>query len=303
MSRPAMALMSVFVIVLVRAFVASAVALGGDDPATGPATAAATAAAAGESAGGSDARGHAGTAGAKDLFFDPSGGAVSVQPPARLSAAQSSTQPTQPVSAAGVQPTRSGSAGAGQHSERHGRGQVPATKTGKAAAKSCGIHYWIELEEPGRYVSDQQVFHSGQRIRLHFVSNADGRILLLQLGASGTSTLLFPDPRKELTDNRLKAGEDRILPSDAHWFRFDANAGTERLLVLFARDAAELESFPVKPQMGPVETRAVLQTASRIAGSKDLVIETETRTAAEVGTYGVNLKGEPVILEISLLHR
>jgi Domain of unknown function (DUF4384) len=248
-------------------------------------------------------------AGAKDLFYDPAGGAVSVKvpPPSPPSPAPAASSDGGQPPAASSNPTKAIPADPGRPGtvkpRLRGPVTLPASASRTAATKNRGLHYWIELEEPGRYVSDHEVFHSGQRIRLHFVSNSDGQILLIQLGASGTSSLLFPNPGRGLADNRLQAGEDRILPSDAHWFRFDANAGTERLLVLFARDAAELQRFPVKPQMGPAETKEVLQTANHIEGSKDLVIETETRAVSEIGTYGVNLKGEPVVLEISLQHR
>jgi hypothetical protein len=75
------------------------------------------------------------------------------------------------------------------------------------------------------------------------------------------------------------------------------------LIVLFARDATELERFPVKSSMEPQETRALMQAVRSAKGSKDLIVETETRSASEIGTYSVNLQGEPVVLEISLQHR
>jgi hypothetical protein len=234
--------------------------------------------------------------GAKDLFYDPAqGNALGIQIPSPAlprppyAPSPASTPKPEPVAAAKSAP-------------RH---PLPTAASSKqtATGKNRGLHYWIELENLGDYVTDQRVFRSGQRIRLHFVSNADGRVLLIQMGASGASTLLFPDPVKGLADNRLKAGEDRILPSDSHWFRFDTNPGIERLLVLFARDTAELERFPVKPAMGPEETQAVVRAANHVAGSKDLVIETEMRTASQIGTYGINLKGDPVVLQIALQHQ
>ena len=94
-----------------------------------------------------------------------------------------------------------------------------------------------------------------------------------------------------------------MLPSEDHWFRFDANPGTERLIALFASGTAELERFPTKKEMRPEETTALMQSVNRSQGSKDLVIETEALTTSEVGTYGVNRKGDPVVLEISLQHR
>lgn len=227
--------------------------------------------------------------GAKDLFYDPTQGtAVSVQPP-------------------GPTPSPSPHRGAAATSAKPGKVKAVKPVPGQLASeRNRGLRYWIELEEPGgkgRQVTGQQVFHSGQRIRLHFASNVDGRILLVQLGASGTSTVLFPDPARGLTDNHLKAGQDRVLPSEAHWFRFDANPGIERLVVLFARDTAELERFPVRSEMGPTETKTLMESVGYVQGSKDLVIETEARVSSEVGTYGVNLTGAPVVLEISLQHR
>lgn len=234
--------------------------------------------------------------GAKDLFYDPAQGTAvgaQVQPPVD-SRAKASAARAQPSAATGAKTAR-----------RQPTVQVAAAAQAPAG-KNRGLHYWVELESQGGqgdYVTDRHMFRSGDRIRLHFVSNGDGHILLIQLGASGASSLLFPAPGQGLADNSLKAGEDRILPSASHWFRFDSQAGTERLLVLFARDTEELDRFKVKPEMGPEETRTLVAAATHVAGSKDLVIETETRQASEIGTYGINLKGDPVVLQIELQHR
>jgi hypothetical protein len=237
------------------------------------------------------------TPGAKDLFYDPSLGATA-------SLRLTSPEPA-PVKEG---PQKAPKGKAGPREAVHPAAHLPSkAASGYAGTRqNIGLHSWIELEEPDgqwSYVSFQEVFHSGQRIRLHFVSNVDGRILLIQLGASGTSSVLFPDSEKGLVDNQLKAGIDRVLPSEEHWFRFDANPGTERLIALFASDADELERFAARKKMRPEETSALIQSVSRSQGSKDLVIETETRPTSEVGTYGVNTKGEPVVLEISLQHR
>jgi len=245
--------------------------------------------------------------GAKDLFYDPSSGSsASVQVPHSTPPVQV-PRPTPPAPPAPRQ-ERTAQTDRRRAAEPVAHRSTPSSPAVPAALRpNRGLHFWIELQEPSgqwSYVSNQEVFRSGQRIRLHFVSNVDGRILLIQLGASGTSSVLFPDPGKDLQDNQLKAGVDRVLPSENHWFRFDANPGTERLIALFAGDTPDLERFPVKAAMQQAETTALLQTVTAAKGSKDLVIETDTRTAsAQVGTYGVNRKGEPVVLEIALQHR
>jgi hypothetical protein len=84
--------------------------------------------------------------------------------------------------------------------------------------------------------------------------------------------------------------------------RFDEHPGTERLVVVFARSREEIESLSVRPTMDPSATLAVLHTAEGLRGAKDLLIETDSRTPSQAGTYGVTLSGKPVILEIALRH-
>jgi hypothetical protein len=239
--------------------------------------------------------------GAKDLFYDSvKRTTISIQLPA------TPAQPLLPITPVSTTPTGPAKPAHPVKARKVPQRRVAVAPPGAAASRARGLHYWVELEDAageGSYVSSEQVFHSGQRIRLHFVSNADGRIMLLQMGTSKTATLLFPSPNQGLADNRLNAGEERVLPSDSHWFRFDAQPGTEQLLVLFARDAAELERFRVKPEMGPADTRVMAREVGHVKGGKDLVIETETRIPSEVGTFVVNRKDEPVVLEISLRHQ
>jgi len=175
-------------------------------------------------------------------------------------------------------------------------------------ASVLGLSYWIELianaSKRGAHVTDERTFQSGERIRLHFRGNADGRIVIVQLGTSGVSSVLFPDAAKGLAHNRIRANRDHVLPSAEHWFRFDAKAGTERLLVLFARNQDELDrAFPTQPLMDAAATATLLRTVQQSRGGKDLLIERETREPSEIGDYAVNVAGKPIALEIALTHR
>jgi hypothetical protein len=251
------------------------------------------------------------TRGAKELFYDPEDRAVistttttttvTTPVPASASAAparrsRSQTQAQAPAQRAPVQPVYDDS----------GRrlANVPVKDSG---VRAKGLSYWIELVDvsggPGVQVTDSRIFKSGERIRLHFRSNSDGRISIVQIGSSGTSSILFPDPAKGLSNNVLQANQDIVLPSPTHWFRFDENKGTERLLVFFAGNQQQLDTtFPTQRSMDPVATLALLDTAKTASGSKDLLIETETQTVSEIGTYAVNLAGNPIVLEIELKH-
>lgn len=175
-------------------------------------------------------------------------------------------------------------------------------------ATALGLSYWIELiaaaDKRGTQVTDDRTFRSGERIRLHFRGNTEGRIVIVQLGTSGVSSVLFPDAEKGLGDNRVRANRSHVLPSGDHWFRFDNKAGRERLLVFFARNQQELDrAFPTQRVMDAAATTALLRAVERSRGSKDLFIERETKEPSEIGDYAVNVAGKPIALEIDLTHR
>lgn len=171
---------------------------------------------------------------------------------------------------------------------------------------ALGLSYWIELVEtpegPGRQVTESRAFKSGEMIRLHFLSNRDGLISLLQLGSSGVPSMLFPDSEKGLSDQLLRAGQDRILPTPEAWFRFDAEPGTERIIVVFAADEGQLGSTLYREPRSEKLDSDLVRLASSARGRKDLMIETETENYAEIGTYAVSAVGKPVVLEIALEH-
>jgi hypothetical protein len=189
--------------------------------------------------------------------------------------------------------------------------------TGRRIARSSpgvewtaiGLSYWIELEDASgssRNVTDQQTFKSGDRIRLHFRANANGRVQIMQLGASGRASVLFPDATRGASDNLLHANDERILPASTTWFKFDRNAGTETLFVMFAKTQEELDR--VAPMQVSLDARVQPlappeHLSASAGGRKDLMIEIETEHAAEIGTYAVSSTGKPIVLQIVLKHR
>jgi len=251
------------------------------------------------------AAGDAPPKGAKELFYDSTDGSV-------VSASQPNTLKTQPSpgSKKNTPAPRKGTAGNKvAHKPEPSNGPSDTRRVLMRTAQNSstlGLSYWIELvgrDGKGQQVTDNRIFRSGERIRLHFLSNADGNVALIQLGSSGTSSVLFPDLIKGLDDNRITAGEDRILPTDRAWFKFDSSPGTEQILVVFGRAQQDLDTFEIRPRMDAHSTQAVMKTANEIRGGKDLILETETENVSEIGTYAVNLVGKPVVLEIRLRHQ
>lgn len=201
--------------------------------------------------------------GAKAIFVDPQSGAR--VPPA----------------------TVRGSAHEPQTHTRHPRraGVASQATEVKVARPGAGLHYYVELIGPtgeGRRVNINQVFRSGDRIRLHFISNAAGRLALFQRRKDGTADMLFPHAQLVAGNDRIRAGEDAVVPPGDAWLRFDEQPGVEHLVVMFAADDL---SDPVRfPAVGTTLSASAadsLTTGVRACrGSKDLMLET-----APEGTY------------------
>jgi hypothetical protein len=228
--------------------------------------------------------------GAKEAFFDPQ-----QQPPPQETAGTSkkNAKPPPPPGAPSYGPD----------------GRRIARSSAAVEWTALGLMYWIELDDgsgTSHNVTDLQTFKSGDRIRLHFRANTNGRVQIMQLGASGRPVVLFPDVARGAADNLLRANDERILPAATSWFKFDRNAGNETLLVMFAKTQEELEHVPpLQTSLDAHGQPLALPTpqASASGGGKDLMIETEREHAAEVGTYAVSPAGKPMVLQIVLKHR
>jgi|GEM_PF-2389700 len=98
-----------------------------------------------------------------------------------------------------------------------------------------GIMYWIELVSPGaahaQRVSHDRIFRSGDKIRLHITTNADGYLYVLHAGSTGSATII---PISKDGNAWVTRGADHVIPSKTGWLRFDDNPGEEKLKILFA---------------------------------------------------------------------
>jgi len=200
-----------------------------------------------------------GTEGAKLLFYNPATGAAS-RPEARSKSKLKSQPSRLPVSGKSGHP---------------------------------GIHYWMEMEGAGK-VTDDYVFHTGDRIKLHVRSNVDGYLTLWAYDPSGESQLIFPAPDQS-RNNQVKAYSEYALPGV---IEFKPPAEDERLLIFFSQspdDAPQPEAKRLTAQY--------LRQAAESDGGKALVFEVEKKDREKAGTYIVNRQGGAIAKEIRLKHR
>lgn len=85
-----------------------------------------------------------------------------------------------------------------------------------------------------RYVTPNETFYSGDRIRLVFNTNFAGHVALLNLGSSGKINLLYP--YKGASSAIAANGKNEVQIPSRDWIRFDERAGEEKISIIFSKN-------------------------------------------------------------------
>jgi hypothetical protein len=131
-------------------------------------------------------------------------------------------------------------------------------------AMNTGVQYSIELIRDGKKtrVTNKHGFQNGDKIRFHLKANIDGyAYVLLKNGSRGEQSVLFPNSGD---DNKVKRGDDYIIPSDG-FLTFDENPGTEKVSLVLSRMPIDAQAYLTTPKEAPT------LIASASTGSKDLI--------------------------------
>jgi hypothetical protein len=112
-------------------------------------------------------------------------------------------------------------------------------------APDSRIQASILLQQTNRSLKElpaDEMFYSGERFRLKLRSDRDGYLYVLLRDPQGQSQLIFPSAQDlDETDNRIERNKTQSVPA-RDFFRFDENAGTERVWVVVSpRPLADLD--------------------------------------------------------------
>ncbi len=152
-----------------------------------------------------------------------------------------------------------------------------------------GISYWVEWERPGASpvrIADPArfVFQSGDRVRFHVKTNAEGYLYMMNRGSSGATAMLFPDGSMADGRNRVRAWEEYMIPQQG-WIRFDNQPGQEGVFfVLSQTPLPNVMDDPALRQNFSPSVDAPRMAAFGPRGAKDLLVETDG-TKGQEATY------------------
>ena len=191
---------------------------------------------------------------------------------------------------------------------------APAPQTMPAAdipvsGVNPGLMYYVELIQPNGATSRVDVsrgFRSGERIRLHFQSNVNGRLVIMQQVDDGPVQPLYPDSRVNGGDNQIRAGVDTVIPQGNAWMRFDDNPGWIKLMVFLTTDSWY---DALRPQLadfstGSRDNQRIIdaQFARAASRSRSLILEVDN-TGVQPANYAVLPSGDSIYVEIVLNHQ
>ena len=184
---------------------------------------------------------------------------------------------------------------------------VAGSTASQVQGETIAMKATVEMNRNGqtKTVLPTEEFKSGDKVRLIFSSNKDGRIYWLSKGTSGQYQVLFPTSKAGM-DNSIVRNKEYTVPTRGAW-RFDNNKGTETLVcVLSPHSIPELDKAV---QLSDAGNR---QEASRIVEgivnghetkrtTRDLVFEEEDEK--DVNTKSQKANGdEPFVATYELTH-
>lgn len=175
-----------------------------------------------------------------------------------------------------------------------------------AAAPPIAVRYCLRrVDATGSILGDAPLgveFRSGDQVQLTVESNLDGQLAIVQHGSNGHIGLLYPPPAERRIATPIEARRPLVLPSPRHSFTFDATPGTERLWLVFGREASAVAGLPLAGAMDASDLEVLRLLVDREIGAKNLVVES-LNDPGDPCTYAADLEGRLVVQEIELLHR
>jgi hypothetical protein len=150
-------------------------------------------------------------------------------------------------------------------------------------------------------------FHTGDRVRFAFESNINGYLYVAQQGASGSWTVLFPNPQINGGRNSVKRFEEYEVP-EGGWFTMDENTGVEHVFVFLSREPLNtLPGFDRPVKSFERGSGVMIAELAQSIQSRDLIFQSDKSAAGKStpATYVVNKAevGKAVTASFNLIHK
>lgn len=146
-------------------------------------------------------------------------------------------------------------------------------------------------------------FKSGDRIKLVYTTNIDCYVYWLSEGSTGDHFMLFPNEKVGM-ENWVKKNEENTIPVKGQ-FKFDENAGTEKILLVMAPERIpELDEAAKAAAVKGGTVKALEDKQESGRKTRDLVFEEEDNKETGISTQSqvsTDIK-QPFVVAFELQH-
>jgi len=190
-------------------------------------------------------------------------------------------------------------------------------KIQKAALLTLQWHLLQQTDSGSAADADaSREFQTGDRFRLSVTTNQAGYLYIVNQPEGKDGVLLFPDLRINKGRNNVLKDKEYVIPSYCPdfddpkdcWFRFQAPAGTETLIIIFSRQRITTLPNQIAKPYAPVKRSKVDQLISSSGQNKtettgELTIPRQKAVRYATWVQNTNLKdNEELIATIELRH-
>ncbi|MDR1084627.1 MAG: DUF4384 domain-containing protein [Deltaproteobacteria bacterium] len=186
---------------------------------------------------------------------------------------------------------------------------VEGTTAANASGEKIAVKATVELNREGqtKTVLPNELFKSGDRVKLIFSASRPGYVYWLSKGTSGEYQVLYPNS-KAGQDNSVEKNKEYTIPAKGAW-RFDDNKGTETIVCMLGPEristldeAIKLADRGDKTGSSKLVARLVDGHEKKRRTTRDLVFEEEDEEDVNTKTQ-VTAEGDPFVATYELEHQ
>jgi hypothetical protein len=191
--------------------------------------------------------------------------------------------------------------------EKDAAPKVSGTTSDSVKGEKIAVKATVELNRDGKTstVLPTEDFKSGDKVRLIFSANRDGKVYWVAKGTSGQYQVLFPSAKAGM-DNSVVKNKEYTVPVKGTW-RFDDNKGTETIVCILSPTSVDkldkavtLASEGKKDEASGIISGVVNGHESKRT-TRDLVFEEEDDNDVNTKTQ-VTPGNEPFVATYELVH-
>jgi hypothetical protein len=185
--------------------------------------------------------------------------------------------------------------------------KVAGSTSDTVKGEKIAVKATVELtrDNQTKTVLPTEDFKSGDKVRLLFSANRDGRVYWVAKGTSGRYQVLFPSAKAGM-DNTITKNKEYTVPTKGAW-RFDENKGTETVVCIVSPKALpDLDKAVALAEEGKKDDASsiisgVVNGHEKKRTTRDLVFEEEDDNDVNTKTQ-VTPDNEPFVATYELVH-